>query len=339
MNLHGIIPPAVTPMTADHELDLPGLRRHIDHLLAHRVHAVFVLGTTGEFYALDEGEKQAVVAAAVDHCRGRSPVWAGTGAETTREVIRLTKMAEREGADGVSVITPYFLKPTQAELVDHFRRVAESTSLPVVLYSNPGPCGGLAIEPDTAARLAGLPNVVGIKDSSGDLQNTIELLRVTPEDTEDIAAEVLLKLVADDFRALRDFRGNSSLATYLVVIARRTCVKELARRQGVKDAIRRGESRVPEAEPDDAPAAVKGIERLEEVDKLLKKLGGREREIVRLYYLEGRTYEEISTETDVPVNTIGAVLSRARKKLREAARTSAEVPVLPARPKKPPKAK
>lgn len=164
-------------------------------------------------------------------------------------------------------------------------------------------------------------------------------VRVTPEDTEDIAAEVLLKLVADDFRALRDFRGNSSLATYLVVIARRTCVKELARRQGVKDAIRRGESRVPEAEPDDAPAAVKGIERLEEVDKLLKKLGGREREIVRLYYLEGRTYEEISTETDVPVNTIGAVLSRARKKLREAARTSAEVPVLPARPKKPPKGK
>ncbi|MBX9628435.1 MAG: 4-hydroxy-tetrahydrodipicolinate synthase [Gemmataceae bacterium] len=183
MNLRGIIPPAVTPMTPDHALDLPGLRAHIDHLLAHRVHAVFVLGTTGEFYALDEGEKQAVVAAAVGHCRGRSPVWAGTGAETTREVVRLTKMAEREGADGVSVITPYFLKPTQAELTDHFRRVAEATSLPVVLYSNPGPCGGLAIEPDTAAKLARLPNVVGIKDSSGDLQNTIELLRATPRET------------------------------------------------------------------------------------------------------------------------------------------------------------
>jgi 4-hydroxy-tetrahydrodipicolinate synthase len=183
MRLHGIIPPAVTPMTADHELDLPGLRAHIDYLLAHRVHGVFVLGTTGEFYALDEAEKQAVVAAAVEHCRGRSPVWAGTGAETTREVVRLTKMAEREGADGVSVITPYFLKPTQAELYDHFRRVAESTSRSVVLYNNPGPCGGLAIEPDTAAKLAGLPNVVGIKDSSGDLQNTIELLRVTPRET------------------------------------------------------------------------------------------------------------------------------------------------------------
>ncbi|MBX9579643.1 MAG: sigma-70 family RNA polymerase sigma factor, partial [Gemmataceae bacterium] len=161
-------------------------------------------------------------------------------------------------------------------------------------------------------------------------------VRVTPEDTEDIAAEVLLKLVADDCRTLRAFRGNSSLATYLVVVARRICVKELARRQGVKDAIRRGESRLPEVEPDDAPAAVKGIERLEEVDRLLKRLSGREREIVRLYYLEGRTYEEISTETDVPVNTIGAVLSRARKKLRELAKTTTtEVPTLPTRTRRP----
>lgn len=183
MNLRGIIPPAVTPMTADHELDLPGLRAHIDWLLGHGVHGIFVLGTTGEFYALDEAEKQAVVAVAVEHCRGRAPVFAGTGAVTTREAVRLTKLAEREGAAGVSVITPYFLKPTQAELYDHFRAVAESTALPVVLYSNPGPCGGLAVEPDTAARLARLPNVAGIKDSSGDLQNTIELLRSTPRET------------------------------------------------------------------------------------------------------------------------------------------------------------
>lgn len=155
--------------------------------------------------------------------------------------------------------------------------------------------------------------------------------RVGPEDLEDIAAEVLLRIVADDYRVLREFRGQSSLSTYLTVVARRVCVRELSRRQAALDAIRRGESRLPEVEPDDAPAAVKGIERLEEVDKLLKRLGGREREIVRLYYLEGRTYEEISTETDVPVNTIGAVLSRARKKLRELTKTSVEVPTLPPR--------
>jgi 4-hydroxy-tetrahydrodipicolinate synthase len=182
MRLYGIIPPIVTPLTPDQELDLPRLKSHIDWQLSRGVHGIFVLGTTGEFYALDEREKQAVVAAAVEHCRGRSPVYAGTGAETTREVIRLTKMAEKEGAGGVSVITPYFIKPTQAEMIDHFRRIAESTKLPVVLYNNPATCGGLAIEPDTVARLAEVPNIIGIKDSSGDLQNTIEIIRNTPRE-------------------------------------------------------------------------------------------------------------------------------------------------------------
>jgi RNA polymerase sigma-70 factor (ECF subfamily) len=141
--------------------------------------------------------------------------------------------------------------------------------------------------------------------------------RLSPEDVEDIAAEVLLRIVADNFKLLREFRKESSLATYLTVIARRICVHELVRRQKVKDAIKRGDSRLAQPEPDDAPAAQKGMERLEEVEKLLRRLRGQEREIVRLYYLEGRTYEEISTELDVPVNTIGAILSRARKKLRE----------------------
>ena len=181
--LGGIIPPVVTPMTPDQEIDLDGLRRHIDWQLASGVHGVFVLGTTGEFYALDEREKQAVVAAAVAHVNGRVPVYASTGAETTREVVRLTQMAEKEGVAGVSVITPYFLKPTQAELFDHFRRVAECTAAGVVLYNNPATCAGLSIEPDTVAKLAAIRNVIGIKDSSGDLQNTIEILRSTPRDT------------------------------------------------------------------------------------------------------------------------------------------------------------
>src|SRR5262245_44418257 len=151
-------------------------------MLVKGVHGIFVLGTTSEFYALDDREKQEITAAAVAHCRGRSPVYVGTGAETTREVVRLTRMAEKEGVNGVSVITPYFIKPTQAEIADHFRRVAESTSLSVVLYNNPATCGGLAIEPDTVARLAEVPNIVGIKDSSGDLQNTIEIIRSTPRE-------------------------------------------------------------------------------------------------------------------------------------------------------------
>ncbi|MCS7022415.1 MAG: 4-hydroxy-tetrahydrodipicolinate synthase [Gemmataceae bacterium] len=179
----GIIPPLVTPFTPEEDLDLPRLRWLIDWQLSCGVDAVFVLGTTGEFYALAEDEKQVVTAVAVAHCHRRAPVWVGVGAESTREVLRLTRMAEREGASGVSVITPYFLKPTQQELYEHFHAVADSTSLPVVLYNNPAVCGGVSIEPTTVARLVDRHrNIVGIKDSSGDLQNTIELLRVTPAD-------------------------------------------------------------------------------------------------------------------------------------------------------------
>src|SRR5215470_1559152 len=181
MNIHGIIPPVATPMQPNEDLDLPRLKWFLDHLIKAGVHGVFVLGTNSEFYSLDEREKQEVIATAVAHVNKRVPVYAGTGAETTREVIRLTKMAEREGADGVSIITPYFVLPTQQEIATHYRRIAESTSLPVILYNNPGTCGGVKIDVDTVARLAQIPNILGVKDSSGDLQNTIEFIRVVPE--------------------------------------------------------------------------------------------------------------------------------------------------------------
>lgn len=181
MKIHGIIPPVATPMQANEDLDLPRLKSFIDHLIHEGVHGIFVLGTNSEFYALDEREKQEVIATAVAHVNKRVPVYAGTGAETTREAVRLTKMAEREGVDGVSVITPYFVTPTQQEIFDHYRRVAENTALPVLLYSNPSMCGGVKIDVDTVARLAEVNNILGIKDSSGDLQNTIELIRVVPD--------------------------------------------------------------------------------------------------------------------------------------------------------------
>src|SRR5262245_2965907 len=181
MQLKGIIPPVATPMQANEDLDLPRLKWFLDHLIGQGVHGVFVLGTNSEFYALDEREKQEVIAAAVRHVNKRVPVYAGTGAETTREAVRLTKMAEREGADGVSVITPYFVSPNQQEIFDHYRRIAEATALPVLLYNNPSTCGGLKIDVETVAKLAQLSNIRGIKDSSGDLQNTNEYLRVVPE--------------------------------------------------------------------------------------------------------------------------------------------------------------
>lgn len=181
MKIHGIIPPVATPMQANEDLDLPRLKWFLDHQINSGVHGVFVLGTNSEFYALDDREKQEVIATAVEHVRGRVPVYAGTGAETTREAVRLTKMAEKEGVQGVSVITPYFVIPNQQEIYDHYRRIAEVTSLPVVLYNNPATCGGVKIDVDTVARLAEIPNILGVKDSSGDLQNTIEYMRVVPE--------------------------------------------------------------------------------------------------------------------------------------------------------------
>src|SRR5262245_39696448 len=181
MHIHGIIPPVATPMRANEDLDIPRLKWFLDHLIASGVHGVFVLGTNSEFYALDEREKQEVIATAVAHVNRRVPVYAGTGAETTREAVRLTRMAEKEGADGVSVITPYFISPNQQEIADHYRRIAEATRLPVILYNNPSTCGGLMIGVDTVARLAEVPNILAVKDSSGDLQNTQEYVRVVPE--------------------------------------------------------------------------------------------------------------------------------------------------------------
>jgi 4-hydroxy-tetrahydrodipicolinate synthase len=177
MKFHGIIPPAVTPMQTNEDVDLPRLRETLDRLLAAGVHGLFVLGTTGEFYSLDEAEKQAIIATAVAHTNRRVPVIAGTGAATTREAVRLTKLAEREGADAVSVITPYFISPSQQELFDHFHRVSESTRLPVLLYQNPAMTGGVKLDVSTVVRLSEVPNVVGMKDSAGDLTMLIEYVR------------------------------------------------------------------------------------------------------------------------------------------------------------------
>lgn len=132
-----------------------------------------------------------------------------------------------------------------------------------------------------------------------------------PEDVEDLAAEVLLQIVANNYQVLNQFRGQSSFAAYLTVIARRICVQELSRRASHSEAQAR--SRIGEIV--ERPKTG-GLETLEEVQRMLRRLPSREREVVRLFYLEGRSYEEISTALSMPVNTIGPVLTRARKKLQ-----------------------
>ena len=138
--------------------------------------------------------------------------------------------------------------------------------------------------------------------------------QLKPEDVEDLAAEVLLQIVANDYAVLRTFRGESSLSAYLTVITRRICVHEMSRKftpGGV-----RVDSKAIEQQPDHRPQPV-GIEGLEQVERILRRLPAREREVVRLFYLEGRSYEEISIELNMPINSIGSVLSRARKRLND----------------------
>ena len=174
----GIIPAMITPLSADETVNETALRALINHLIAGGVHAVFAVGTTGEFYGLTEDEKRVVFEITVDETAGRVPVYAGTSGITTRECIRVARLAEKAGVDALSVLTPMFISPNQRELTEHYRKVAAETSLPVVLYNNL-PKTGVTISPDTVVELAEVENIVGIKDSSGDFTLTAEYIRRT----------------------------------------------------------------------------------------------------------------------------------------------------------------
>ncbi len=175
----GIIPAMVTPLTADEQINEKSLRRLTNHLIDGKVHGVFAVGSQGEFWAFTPEEKKRVWEIVVDEARGRVPVYAGTVAVTTRETIELTRMAEKIGIDAVSILTPYFIGPNDDQLFDHYKAVAESTSLPILVYTNPARTN-VKISPGLLARLAQVKGIVGIKDSSGDLELTAEYIRVVP---------------------------------------------------------------------------------------------------------------------------------------------------------------
>jgi 4-hydroxy-tetrahydrodipicolinate synthase len=175
----GIVPALVTPFNNDESLNLRALARLLEHVLDAGVHGVFVLGSQGEYFAIEPGEKKRVIEATLDAVAGRVPVYAGTGATTTREAVSLTKMAEDAGVDAVSVITPAFIVPSQDEMYEHYRAIAASTTLPVLLYGNPARTGN-SLAVGLVARLASIDNIVGIKDSSGDLAMTAAYITATP---------------------------------------------------------------------------------------------------------------------------------------------------------------
>ena len=171
---HGIVPAMATPFTEHGDLDEPRITELIEWYLSCGVHGISVAGSQGEFFALEEHEHIRLIEVAATAVAGRVPLLAGTGATTTQATIRITRAAEKAGADLAMVITPYFIQPKQAELAQHYIEVAAAVSLPILLYNNP-PRTSINILPTTLAEcMDRASNIVGIKDSSGDVTQGIE---------------------------------------------------------------------------------------------------------------------------------------------------------------------
>lgn len=178
VDIKGIISANVTPMDANEDINEKELRNHVNRSLAAGVDGVFCLGTNGEAYALNKEEKKFVIETFVDEVKGRVPVYAGTGAATTRETIELSKIAEAAGADVLSVVAPFFAAASQQEIYNHYEAIAKSVDLPIVMYNIPARAGN-AIAPETVQRLAQLDNIVGVKDSSGNFDNILQYIELT----------------------------------------------------------------------------------------------------------------------------------------------------------------
>jgi 4-hydroxy-tetrahydrodipicolinate synthase len=171
----------VSPFDDQDRIDEKGFRSLVNYLIESRVHGIFPAGTQGEFFAMTLEEKKRIIEMAVDATAGRAFVMAHTGAVTTRESVALSQFAEQAGAGCLSVITPYFIHPSQQELADHYRTICKSVNIPVFAYNNPDRTGGVRLTANTIGKLAQeMPNFQGIKESSGDLGFLTEVLSQTP---------------------------------------------------------------------------------------------------------------------------------------------------------------
>lgn len=174
----GIIIPVVTPITEEGCFDEAAYRRLIEYFCANGVHGIFPFGTTGEFYAFDNGVYRQMLRVTKDAVAGRMRIYAGANHITPQGVNELAKIAWEEGADALSVLTPMFIGQTQNELYEFFRHVAEETDLPIIVYNNK-PKTNIGVAPETVVRMSEIDNIVAIKDSTGDMTNTEEYLRLT----------------------------------------------------------------------------------------------------------------------------------------------------------------
>lgn len=179
--LQGSLVAIVTPMFEDGRLDIPSLKALIDFHIDQGTDGIVIVGTTGESPTVDFDEHCLLIKTAVSQVNGRIPVIAGTGANATKEAIILTQKAKDLGADACLLVAPYYNKPTQEGLYQHFKAVADAVNIPQILYNVPGRTG-CDITNDTTLRLAAHPNIVGIKDATGGIERGTDLLLRAPSD-------------------------------------------------------------------------------------------------------------------------------------------------------------
>ena len=178
--IKGVVVPILTPIDADERIDEARLRAQVDYVIDGGVSGILAFGSNGEFYMVEEDEMERGLKLMVDQAAGRVPVYFGIGAISTRKCCRLAQMAAANGAAGISVLQPMFLKPTYAELLRHFKTIAESgPGVPMLIYNNPGRVG-YTLTADLVDELAHtVDNIVGMKDTSGDITLTSEFIRRT----------------------------------------------------------------------------------------------------------------------------------------------------------------
>ena len=178
--IKGVIVPILTPIDGDEKIDESKMREQVDYVIEGGVLGILAFGSNGEFYMVEEDEMERGLKIMVDQAAGRVPVYFGIGAISTKKCCRLAKMAVANGAAGVSILQPMFLKPTETELYLHFKTIAETVpDTPVLLYNNPGRVG-YTMSANLVDRLAHeVPNIIGMKDTSGDITQTAEFIRRT----------------------------------------------------------------------------------------------------------------------------------------------------------------
>lgn len=170
-----------TPMYADGSLDWDKLHELVEWHIEQGTRALVAVGTTGESATLDVHEHLEVIRRVVDQVAGRIPVIAGTGANSTTEAIELTTTAAKCGADACLLVTPYYNKPTQEGLYQHYKAVAKAVNIPQILYNVPGRTA-VDMLPDTVRRLSAIANIVGIKEATGNMERARQILELVPED-------------------------------------------------------------------------------------------------------------------------------------------------------------